>query len=99
MGRLAYGVHHNGEGYFRFVDDILIVYDENKTDIDSLLHCFIQISPKFKFTAEIETEGKINLLDIAITREPNKLSVDIYKKKTDKYRRYIPGWFLPSKGT
>jgi len=32
------------------------------------------------FTAGKETEGKISFLDITISREANKLSIDIYRK-------------------
>jgi hypothetical protein len=70
------------KGYFRYVDDILIVYDEEKTNIDTLLECFNNISPKLKFTIEKETEHKINFLDITINTEPNKISIDIYRKPT-----------------
>ena len=30
-------INHNIEGYFRYVDDIAIVYNESKTNIDHLL--------------------------------------------------------------
>jgi hypothetical protein len=42
--------------------------------------CFNNISPKLKFTIEKEIEHKIKFLDITINREPNKMSVNIYKK-------------------
>jgi len=73
---------HNIEGYFRYVDDILIVYNESKTNIDNLLDRFNNITPKLKFTIEKEVERKINFLDITISRDPNKLSIDIYRKPT-----------------
>jgi len=70
------------KGYFRYVDGILIAYDEEKTNIDTLLECFNNISPKLKFTIEKEMKHKINFLDITINREPNKMSIDIYRKPT-----------------
>jgi hypothetical protein len=33
-------------GYFLYVDDFLIVYNENKTDIEDLLNCFNSLTPK-----------------------------------------------------
>jgi len=47
-----YNIHlyYDIKGYFRYVDDILIVYDEEKTNIDTLLDCFNNISRKLKFT-------------------------------------------------
>ena len=75
-------LNYHIKGYFRYVDDILIVYDEEKTNIDTLLDCFNNISPKLKFTIEKEMEHKINFLDITINRESNKMSIDIYRKPT-----------------
>jgi hypothetical protein len=74
-------LNHDIVGYFRYVDDILIVYDEGKTNIDTLLKCF-NISPKLKFTVEKEVKQKIKFLDITINREPNKMSIYIYRKPT-----------------
>ena len=45
---------HNIEGYFRYVDDTLIVYNESKTNIDNLLDRFNNITPKLRFTTENE---------------------------------------------
>ena len=70
------------KAYFRYIDDILIVHDEDKTNIDTLLDHFNHVAPKLKFTSEKGTESKINFLDITITREQNKFSIDIYRKPT-----------------
>ena len=43
---------HNTEGYFRYVNDILIIYNKSKTNVDNLLDCFNNITPKLKFTIE-----------------------------------------------
>jgi hypothetical protein len=43
-------------GYFRYVDDILIVYNESTTNIDDLLDQFNNVSPKLDFTIERETD-------------------------------------------
>jgi len=56
--------HHNIEGYFRYVDDLLIVYNENRTNINDVLDCFKKLTPKLKFTLERETDNRINFLDI-----------------------------------
>jgi hypothetical protein len=73
---------HNIAGYFRYVDDILIVYNENTTNIENLLHCFNNLTPKLKFTLEKEVERKINFIDRTIHREQNSFSIDIYRKPT-----------------
>jgi hypothetical protein len=56
--------------YFRYVDDILIIYDSRHTDINSIQNDFNTIHPNIKFTAEIESDNKIHYLDITIHRTP-----------------------------
>jgi hypothetical protein len=46
--------------YFRYVDDILIVYDKQKTNISHMLYLFNNLHPKLKFTMESEEDMKIN---------------------------------------
>jgi hypothetical protein len=64
------------------VDDILILYNESTTNIENLLHCCNNLTPKLKFTLEKEVERKINFLDPTIHREQNSFSIDIYRKPT-----------------
>ena len=37
-------------GYFRYVDDILIIYNENITDVNQVLKSFNDITPSLTFT-------------------------------------------------
>ena len=74
--------NHNIECYFRYVDDILIIYNESKTDIDYILDCFNKLTTKLEFTLERETIRRINFLDITICREQKCFSMDIYRKPT-----------------
>jgi uncharacterized protein YaaW (UPF0174 family) len=60
--------------YCRYVDDILIIYNEHHTNIDNMSDEFNRIHPKIKFTIEKETQNKINYLDLNITKEGNKLN-------------------------
>ena len=46
-------------GYFRYVDDILIVYNQSHTDIEEVQSTFNNITPKLKFTLERETENEL----------------------------------------
>jgi hypothetical protein len=73
-------ISHNVIGYFRYVDDILIIYNEDITNIDSLLHQFNNITPELKFTIEKETDRKLHFLDITITRGIEKFTIDIHRK-------------------
>jgi hypothetical protein len=75
-------------GYFRYVDELLLIY-ERKTDIEDLLNCFNNITPKLNFTIEKETKGSINFLHITIHREENSFSIYIYRKPTYEYTHSI----------
>jgi hypothetical protein len=41
-------------GYFRYVDDILVIYNENYTDIEEVRNSFNNITPGLNFTLEPE---------------------------------------------
>ena len=75
-------LNYNIVGYFRYVDDLLIIYNEMKTDIEELLYRFNDFTPKLNFTIEKETEGNINFLDLTIHRDMDSFSIDIYSKPT-----------------
>ena len=75
-------LNFNVMGYFRYVDDLLVIYNERKTDIEDLLWFFNNIAPKLNFTIEKETRGSINFLDLTIHRDVNIFSIDIYRKPT-----------------
>jgi hypothetical protein len=50
--------------YYRYVDDILIIYIAQTTNISNALNEFNRIHPNIKFTMEEEQDNKINYLDI-----------------------------------
>jgi hypothetical protein len=70
------------EGYFRYLDDILIVYEGNTTNIKKVLNSFNNINPELTFSMEQEKDNKLNFLDITITKDANKLTYEIYRKPT-----------------
>jgi hypothetical protein len=49
-------------GYFRYIDDILIIYNQNKTNIDETLVEFNKQRTNIKFTTEKEQHNSINFL-------------------------------------
>jgi hypothetical protein len=69
-------------GYFWYVDDILIVFNSDITDIHAVNRAFNTLAPSLKFTMELESNHKINFLDITIAKESNKLSFSVYRKPT-----------------
>jgi hypothetical protein len=62
---------HQIVDYCRYVDDILVVYDE-QTNIINMLEHFNAIHPKLKFTMEQHTQNRINYLDLTIRNSQNK---------------------------
>ena len=75
-------IKHNFKGYFRYVDDILLVYIDNTTSIHNVLDEFNNLTPKLKFTLQEEQDNQINFLDITIKKKQKGLSFDIYRKPT-----------------
>jgi len=59
--------------YFRYVDDILIIYNTNHTNAQNILTDFNTIHPTFKIIVECETNSQINFLDVTIHRTPTNL--------------------------
>jgi hypothetical protein len=67
------------ERYFRYVGDVLLVYNENLTDIEEILNSFNNITPGLNFTLEREQKNKLKFLDLTITKATNKTSFDVYR--------------------
>jgi hypothetical protein len=63
------------------LDDILIIYNEKSADIKDVLSEF-NLSPKLKFTSEVEENGKINFLDITIMKTRHTVDASIYRNPT-----------------
>jgi hypothetical protein len=68
--------------YFCYVDDILLIYDSNHTDIQTILREFNALHQNLIFTAETETDNRIHYLDITIHRTSINWNISIYRKPT-----------------
>jgi len=68
--------------FFRYVDDVLLIYDSQHTYIHSLLHDFNSIHPNLQFTQEVEQNNTIIYLDIAIHKTPMNIKISVYRKPT-----------------
>jgi hypothetical protein len=73
---------HKIAGYFRYVDDILLIYDSSHTNVPDISNDFNTIHPNLKFKAETETDNKLNYLDITPHRTPAGWKTSIYRKPT-----------------
>jgi hypothetical protein len=62
------------------VNGILIIYDQNKTNIEQTLKEFNNLKLSIKFTIGKELREEINFLFLTIHRKDKKLKFSIYKK-------------------
>jgi hypothetical protein len=67
----------------RYVDDILIIFNHNKTNETSITNVMNRINHGLEFKATPETNKAINYLDITITRNTHNIEINIYRKPTD----------------
>ena len=67
--------------WVRYVDDVYSIVETNQI---ALFHDHLNtISSSIKFTKELESEGTLSFLDVAVTRKTDgSLSADIYRKPT-----------------
>jgi hypothetical protein len=66
--------------YARYVDDILLIYDSQHTDLQSILHNFNSLHQNLHFTGETEHNNAINYLDITIHKTPSNINISVYRK-------------------
>jgi hypothetical protein len=74
---------HQITEYHRNVENILIVYNKNITNINNTLNECNTIHPTIKFTMETEKHNTLNYLDLTIMNNHNKLTFGIYRKPTN----------------
>jgi hypothetical protein len=75
-------LEHHTLGCFRYVDDILVVYKNDTTNIHDVLDIFNSIIPTMTFTMEDEKENKRNFIDITTSKEEHNISFNIHRKPT-----------------
>jgi hypothetical protein len=68
--------------YHRYLDDILIIYNAQRTNIHDTLDEFNAFNPKVKFTIEEQSDYTINFLYLTITNRNNTLDCSIFRKPT-----------------
>jgi len=73
---------HKIINYFWYVDDILLIFDPNHTNIKAVLNDFNTIHPKLQLTAEVENNNTLNYLHVSIHTTPNNSKTSIYRKTT-----------------
>jgi len=69
--------------YSRYIDDIIIIFDQNKINEVSITKYVNNIHNYLEFKLTEEEENKdINYLDLSIHRNNNSLQLGIYRKPT-----------------
>jgi hypothetical protein len=68
--------------YKRYVDDILIIYDQSKTDEQTLLSHINKVDKNLQFKISTEENNTVQYLDISIYRNNNSIKIGIYRKPT-----------------
>ena len=81
--------------YFRYLDDIFIVWSHGREAFNNFLQTFNTQNPMIKFKAEISTDS-INFLDTTIFRGiDNKLESKVYFKPTNTHQLLHKSSFHP----
>jgi hypothetical protein len=73
---------HRIVNYFRYVDDILMIFDPNHSSIQAILDDFNALHQNLQFTAEMEDNNTLNYLDITIHKTSTSWKTAIYRKPT-----------------
>jgi hypothetical protein len=73
---------HKIVSFHRYVDDILILYDNTVTNVKHVLENFSNINNKLQFTMELESNNNLHYLDLNITRTNTTLTYNIFRKPT-----------------
>jgi hypothetical protein len=68
--------------YKRYVDDILIMYDQTKTDETTIHNTINSIAKNLEFKMTAEENHTISYLDLFVNRKPNHIELDIYRNPT-----------------
>jgi hypothetical protein len=64
------------------MDDIIIIYDQNKTNENSITKDMNNLHRYLEFKIMEEENNNINYLDLSIRRHNNNLNLGIYRKPT-----------------
>ena len=68
--------------YKHYTDNIFIIYNQNKTNEQTILEEINIIDQNFQFKMSTEENNIINYLDITIHRNNNNIDISIYRKPT-----------------
>jgi hypothetical protein len=68
--------------YSRHVDDIIIIYDANHNNPETIIRHAISIHNNVHLTPTLEADKQISFLDLLIIRKAQQLEIDVFRKPT-----------------
>ena len=68
--------------YTRYVDDILIIYDNRRINAEYILNHANKMHPNIKFDLTTEENNQIHFLDLKLIRLNERIEIDIHRKPT-----------------
>ena len=60
----------------------LLIYNKHMIDIYEILNLFNSLSPNLKFSLEVQTNSRLNYLELTLFNNHNGISHDVYRKPT-----------------
>jgi hypothetical protein len=68
--------------YKRYVDHIFIIFDQTKTNSDTIINLINKVDEHLEFKASEEENNTIHYLDLPVSRNTDSLVLNIYRKPT-----------------
>ena len=71
--------------WFRFLDDIFLIWTHGKKELKKFMEKFNNFTPKLRFTYE-SSEKSVSFLDLIITVSEGKLKTTLHIKSIDRHQ-------------
>lgn len=73
---------HYFKYYYRYVDDVICLWSGDVNSLDSFMIYLNSVNNNIKFTYELQSENKLNFLDLQINIINNKPDFSIFRRTT-----------------
>lgn len=73
---------HKRSIWFRYVDDIFVIWKLGKKNMDHFLEHLNKQHPNIQFTIETEEKGRLPSLDVLVIRSVEQIVHTIFRKPT-----------------
>ena len=84
----VYPYHLQPKVWYRYIDDIFMIWEHGKTELDSFIAHLNNGNKNITFSSEI-SENQLNFLDVTVKTINNRIVTDLYTKPTDR-NTYLP---------